>query len=186
MNDEKKILNLMCTWGFNPAKWGGIGFSDINVQNNLAREKPILAIYVTKASSLSKDKQGMVVGFVELSDETGHISKFISKESLVAHRKKPENKNRWPYAVKMSRAWRVEKTSWRIVDDIFKKTYDPNKAIQIGTHTKIVKEEDFANIKGLRIKPAKVYPQKQLPEEHKEPEIRTVGELFKNRGTPIE
>ncbi len=186
MKYSKNALQLMCTWGFKPVKWGGIGFSDEAVQNGLVQEKPIVAIYVTKKSPLSKDKQGMVVGFVELSDETGHISKFISKEALIAHRKKPENKNRWPYAVGMSRAWCVEKTSWRIVDDIFKKTYDPKAAIDIGTHTKTVDAEDFVNIEELKIRPVAVYPQKQLPKEHKEPEIRTVGELLKKRGIPIE
>ncbi len=174
------VLQLMCTWGFNPAKWGGIGFSDINVQNNLAREKPILAIYVTKASPLSKDKQGMVVGFVELSDETDHISKFISKESLAAHRKKPENKNRWPYAVRMSRAWKVIPENWQDVTAIFPNTYEISNPRNIGRRTVLVEEDNFDARNRLRIQAVEVYRQDLRLEHHE-----TAGALLKSRGLPV-
>ncbi len=190
MNDKKKSLRLMCEWNFTPNEWAGIGFSDKSVQDKVAVQGSIVAIYIAKRTKSIKaqKKRGKVVGFVELSGETSHVSKFASPRIFANHKKKNKDidKDRWAFGVGISRAWYVEKASWRIVDDIFKKTYDPKAARHIGTHTKIVEEEDFANIKELRIKPAKVYPQKQLPEEHKEPEIRTVGELLKKRGIPIE
>ncbi len=190
MNDKKKILSLMCEWNFAPNEWAGIGFRDESVQNKVAVKGSIVAIYIAKRTKSTKaqKKRGKVVGFVELSGETSHVSKFASPRIFANHKKKNKDidKNRWPYGVEVSRAWYVEKASWRIVDSVFPKTYKDNEPIHIGRRTVPVKKEDLAHFEELRIKPAKVYPQKQLPEEHKEPEIKTVGELLKKCGIPIE
>ncbi len=182
MKYSKNVLRLMCPWGFNPAKWGGIGFSDINVQNNLAREKPIVAIYITVDSPLAEDKQGMVVGFVELSGKTGDISKFISLESLVEHFANPDNRerHRWRYAVGMSRAWKVMPEDWQDVTAIFPKTREDNEGINIGSRTVFVEEDNFDAMNLLRIQAVAVY-QQDLPLEHHE----TARDLLISRGLPV-
>ena len=170
----------MCPWGFNPAKWGGIGFSDINVQNDLAQEKPIVAIYITEESPLATEKQGMVVGFVELSDATGDISKFISWEALVEHLENAENQNRWPYAVGMRRAWKVIPENRRPVRTIFPNTRGRHNPIIIGSRTVVVEEENFDEMHRLEIEAVAVY-QQDLPLEHHE----TARDLLISRGLPV-
>ena len=176
-------LRLMCTWGFNPARWGGIGFSDEAVQNELAQKKPIVAIYITEASSLAVNKQGMVVGFVELSDATGDISEFISEEALAEHLEKDENKNRWPYAVGMRRAWKVRPDNWQSVKTIFPNTRGNNNPRNIGRRTVPVKKKDFANIEELKIRPVEVYqPPNGLPaEQYATEEYETARDLLISR-----
>ncbi len=181
MKYSKNVLRLMCPWGFNPAKWGGIGFSDINVQNDLAQEKPIVAIYITEESPLATEKQGMVVGFVELSDATGDISKFISWESLVKHLEKDENQNRWPHAVGMSRAWKVIPENRRPVGTIFPKTRGRHNPRTIGSRTVFVEEDNFDAMNRLGIEAVAVY-QQDLPLERHE----TAGHLLRSRGILIE
>ena len=178
----------MCEWNFTPNEWGGIGFSDESAQNKVAVKGSIVAIYVakhTKVKAAKKEKKpGMVVGFVEISGKKGDISKFISWKILIRHLKKPDNHNRWPYATGISRAWKVKKTDWKIVDDVFPNTYKNNASILIGRNTVIVVAEDFANIKRLRIEAVEVYqPPNGLPaEQYAIEKYETAGELLKNRG----
>ena len=181
MKYSKNVLRLMCPWGFNPAKWGGIGFSGEAVQNKLAQEKPIVAIYITRDSPLATEKRGMVVGFVELSGKIGDISKFISWEALVEHLENAENQDRWPYAVGMRRAWKVIPENWRDVRDIFPDTYENNEGINIGSRTVVVEEENFDEMHRLEIEAVAVY-QQDLPLE----EYATVEELLISRGVLIE
>ena len=180
MKYSKNVLRLMCPWGFNPAKWGGIGFSDEAVQNKLAQEKPIVAIYITRDSPLATEKQGMVVGFVELSGKIGDISKFISWEALVEHLENAENQDRWPYAVGMSRAWKVIPENWQDVTAIFPNTYEINNPRNIGSSTVFVEEDNFDEMNRLGIEAVAVYQQDLRLEEY-----ATVGDLLTSRGVLI-
>ena len=174
------VLRLMCPWGFNPARWGGIGFSDINVQNELAQEEPIVAIYITEESPLAVDKRGMVVGFVELSDATGDISEFISDEALAEHLENDENQNRWPYAVGMRRAWKVVRDDWQGVRTIFPNTRGRHNPRNIGRRTVFVEEDNFDAMNRLEIEAVAVY-QQDLRLEHHE----TARDLLISRGLPV-
>ncbi len=177
MKYSKNVLRLMCPWGFNPAKWGGIGFSGEAVQNELAQEKPIVAIYITEESPLATEKQGMVVGFVELSGKIGDISKFISWEALVEHLENAENQDRWPYAVGMSRAWKVIRDDWQGVGTIFPNTRGRHNPRNIGRRTVFVEEDNFDAMNGLRIQAVAVYQQDPPLEEY-----ATAGDLLASRG----
>ena len=151
MNFRANSLWLMCEWDFEPAKWAGIGFYRKSAQEEIIQEGRIVAIWIAKHTKVkaARGKRGMVVGFVELSGEKNDISKFVSWKALVEHFKDPDNKNKWPYAVGVRRAWKVDPASWELVDDVFENTYNLDDAQDIGTNGKAVVPEDFANVDRL-------------------------------------
>ncbi len=183
MNDKKKSLRLMCEWDFVPNHWAGIGFHEEDVQKEIAAEKTIIAIYVVKNARDIK-KRHKVVGFVEISGKMDCIDKFVSDSILRHHRRKRDNKKRWPHAVGISRAWDVIGFEQQNVKTVFSKTYNNNNPRNIGMRTVIVDAEDFANIKKLRIEAVEVYqPPNGLPsEKYVKEEYATAGDLLKSRG----
>ncbi len=181
-------LRLMCERDFKPEEWGGIGFSDREVQRHLVQNATIVAVYILKENE-DKKKAGKFAGFVELSGAEGNISAFVTPEILERHFANHDNE--WLHSVGIKRAWYVAKDAcdnWPDVGDIFETTYDPRAAIRIGSHTKIVDAEDFVNIKELKIEAVEVYqPDNGLPaEEYEIQEYESAGELLISRGIPIE
>ncbi len=183
MNFRENGLWLMSEWEFEPAEWGGIGFPHVDSQNKLTdggeRAGAIVAIWIATSTKVTaaRRKKKKVVGFVELSGNTNDISKFISWDILVKHLQKPENKDRWRYAVEVKRAWKIAEESWGDVCNVFENTYDPNKARPIGTDAKRVETTDFASFERLRCYEVSVFGQEPLLAES---EITTVEAIFRN------
>ncbi len=178
----------MCERDFKPDEWGGIGFSDREVQRHLVRNATIVAVYIMKNNE-DENKAGKFAGFVELSGAEDNISAFVTPEIYDSHM--DIYGDEWPHSVGIKRAWYVVKDecdNWPDVDDIFETTYDPRAAIRIGGYTKIVDAEDFANIKELKIEAVEVYqPDNGLPaEEYEIQEYESAGALLISRGIPIE
>ena len=177
-------LRLMCERDFKPDEWGGIGFSDREVQRHLVQNATIVAVYILKENEDEK-KAGKFAGFVELSGLEDNISAFVTPEILERHFANHDNE--WLHSVGIKRAWYIAKDecdNWPDVGDIFKKTYNPNAAIRIGSHTKIVDAEDFVNIAGLKIIPVEVYRRESdLPdEEYATEDHETALNLLISRG----
>ena len=180
MRFRENGLWLMCKKNFKPNDWGGIGFPYETPQDRIAQAGTIVAIWIHKTEGPSA-KQGKVVGFVELSGNTNDISKFISWDALLKHIRKPVNKdkNRWPFAVEIKRAWEVDSDCWRIVDEVFVGNYRLADAKHIGANAKMIREQNnFHRMSDLSIQAVKVYQQEDLPlEPH-----ATAGHLLESRG----
>ena len=178
------VLRLMCEWDFEPEEWGGIGFRHPKTQKTISDERGIIAIYITKDTKVkrAREKRWNVVGFVEISAEKGNISQFVGPCILRNHLEKTENKDRWRYAVGISRAWMVTGTNspnagdnWQKVKTIFPNTYRDNAPVKIGGVTARIEEDNLDRMYNLIIRPAGVYKPALPPAES---QITTVGELL--------
>ncbi len=180
MTLTEKDLWLTSGWDFTPDTWGCVGFTDEWARDKIINPTRIVAFYVVKSKG-PKKKRGMVAGFAELSDQIGYVRDFISKEAWDRKQANCESKRRWSHVVVIKRAWLVVDNDWKKVDFIFENTYKNNPPRYIGRCGVLAKENDFSKLKELRIEPSAVFPQKQLPKEPTEPEIKTVGDLLRVR-----
>ncbi|AYV47073.1 hypothetical protein C1707_12835 [Caulobacter flavus] len=116
---------LTSFWGFNPDRWGCIGFSDEAKRNRFLREtKPgvLVAIYVTKNKG-SADERGKVIGVMEISHEACHAQQFISGDAWARKENDPESRGKWLFALRATRAWRIAPEDWRPVAELLPETY---------------------------------------------------------------
>lgn len=116
---------LTSFWGFDPSKWGCIGFADEAKRNRfLSQSKSgvLVAIYVTKGKG-PEEMRGKVVGVLELSHEAGHAQNYISGDRWREKELNPKSKGKWLHAVKATRAWSIVPEDWKRVEDIFPKAY---------------------------------------------------------------
>ncbi|MFG6598773.1 MULTISPECIES: hypothetical protein [unclassified Sulfitobacter] len=116
---------LTSFWGFDPSKWGCIGFADEGKRNRfISQSKPdsLVAVYVTKGKG-PEEMRGKVVGVLELSHEIGHAQNYISGDRWREKELDPNSKGKWLYAVKATRAWSIVPEDWIRVEDIFPRAY---------------------------------------------------------------
>ncbi len=169
------VLRLMCERDFKPEEWGGIGFSRQCVQTDLTDNATIVAVYITRDNT-DINKRGIVAGFVEISDEIGHIERFITPQMLEKYELERNRRNgpEWSYSVGIRRAWKVTGIrprnvvkNWEDVKTIFPNTCRNRIPRDIGGRTAVVVEADFAPIEeenfvrvnNLKIQAVEVYQQ---------------------------
>ena len=180
MTLTKKDLWLTSGWNFTPDDWGCVGFTDKWARDMIVNPTRIVAVYVVKHKG-PEEKRGKVVGFAELSDQIGYVRDFISTDAWNKKQANRESRKKWSHVVVIKRAWLVFDKDWQDIEDIFSNTYKNNPPRYIGRCGVVAKENDFSKLKELRIEPSAVFPQKQLPKEPTEPEIKTVGDLLRVR-----
>ncbi len=171
---REKGLLLTSLWGFDTDGWGCIGFGRESTRDKTADSGKIIVIYVTKSNG-PEWLRGKVVGFAELSGQTGHIKDFMLPISWEEKQQDRKISDRWLHGAEMSRAWKVIFSDLKIVDDVFPNTFTNDRAQSIGTHGRDVEEADFINVEELRVREVSVYKQKPLAIES---EIFTITEAL--------
>lgn len=152
---------LTSFWGFSPDTWGCVGFSDNWRREKFlpdARKGALVVIYVTKGKG-PENQRGKVVGILETTGETGHISNFLSGDAWVEKEADPKRRGKWEYAVRVSRAWIIDEAEWQDVDDIFAETYGRSSAEAIGANGVRLSDEEAARLADLTVHEVPVYGQ---------------------------
>ncbi len=143
-HERGQAMWLTSFWGFDPANWGCIGFAEEWRRNKFlsqSRDGALVAIYVTRGKG-PVNMRGKVVGILQLSHEVGPAKNFISGDAWARKQNDPESKDKWMYAVRATRAWRVVEEEWKDVDKIFSETYGSNNPELIGAQgVKLTKGE---------------------------------------------
>lgn len=150
---------LTSFWGFDPSKWGCIGFADEAKRNRfLSQSQPgsLVAIYVTKGKG-PDDMRGKVVGILELSHDAGHAKQFISGDRWREKELDPESKGKWLHAVRATRAWSIVPEDWKRVEDIFPEAYGSAHPEFIGASGVKVSAEEAGNLLQLDVHEVHVY-----------------------------
>jgi hypothetical protein len=186
--DRNKLPNgrdvwLTSFWGFNPANWGCIGFTEERQRARylrLSQQDALVAIYVTKGKG-PKDMRGKVVGVFEVSHDTGDAQDFISGDRWAEKENDPESKGKWLYAVKATRAWRIIPEDWRRVEDLFPLTYHSAHPEFIAASGVQVPPEEAERLLQLDVREVPIYGQSRLID----PTIRTLDTaLSPSRAVP--
>jgi hypothetical protein len=126
---------LTTFFGFEPEKWGFLGFANEGQRKSFLREtKPgaLVVIYGHK-SKAAKDQKGQVIGVQQLSHRVNFAKVFMDPAEWVAKEADPETRGKWDIAVKATRAWKVAPESYQLVDDFADESYSLKLAQHIGS-----------------------------------------------------
>ncbi|MEP5151519.1 hypothetical protein [Planktotalea sp.] len=122
-------------YGFDPAKWGFLGFANSGQRNTFVRETQpgaLVVIYGHK-SKASKDQQGQVIGVQQVSHRVNFAKAFMDPAEWAAKEADPESQGKWDIAVKATRAWKVAPESYQLIDDFADESYSLKLAQHIGS-----------------------------------------------------
>ncbi len=158
---EGRSIWLTSFWQFTPESWGSIGFATEAKRNYfIKRTKPgvIVVIYVTKGKGLERER-GKVVGFLEVSHQAGHTKEFTSGDQWAAKENDPDSQGKWLYALKVTRAWRVAKEDYQLIDELLPETYKSSQPEFIGSQGVPVKANEIEKLLSLNVYEVPVYGQ---------------------------
>lgn len=167
---------LTSFWGFNPEKWGGVGFTqerDRDAYLKLSPPGSLLAIYVTKHRG-PEEMRGRIVGILELNGIDFPMQTLTSPTEWADSQRRAGTKNKWSYGVQASRAWRIAPEEWPYVDAFLPETYASANAQRIGSKGVPVKKSEVARLLNLTAMPASVYRQPAPISDY----IASLGELI--------
>lgn len=150
---------LTSFWGFAPEQWGCIGFTNPAMRADFIEATApgvLVAIYVTKHRG-TKDERGKLLGFLEISDETGHAEQFISGDLWARNQEDRDARGKWLHALRATRAWRVIPEQWQRVDDLLPKTYAGTHPLRIGGAGVTIDPEEVRNLLRLEVEETSVF-----------------------------
>jgi len=153
---------LTSFWGFNPDSWGCIGFATKpKLDYFLKRTKSgvIVAIYVTKGKGQEQER-GKVVGFLEVSHQSGHAKNFISGDQWAIKERDPASRGKWLFALKVTRAWKVVEEERQSINSLLPKTYSSAHPEFIGSQGVPVAAHEVEKLLNLTVYEVPVYGQK--------------------------
>lgn len=122
-------------YGFDPAKWGFLGFANNGQRNTFVRETQpgaLVVIYGHKSKAV-KEQQGQVIGVQQVSHRVNFAKAFMDPAEWAAKEADPESQGKWDIAVKATRAWKVAPESYQLIDDFADESYSLNLAQHIGS-----------------------------------------------------
>lgn len=152
---------LTSFWGFDPEHWGCVGFSDEWRRSRFladAAKGALVAIYVTKGRG-PDDQRGKVVGILQVNNETGHISQFLSGDAWAEKEADPNSRGKWEFAVRVVRAWRIDQADWLDVEDVFPSAYKGAAAQAIGANGVRVADIEAERLADMSVYEVPVYGQ---------------------------
>jgi hypothetical protein len=158
---SESAIWLTSFWGFDPDRWGCLGFSSKAKRDYFVkRTKPgvIVTIYVTKTKGLEAQR-GKIVGFLEVSHISGHIREFLAGDEWAVKESDPDYRGKWNHALKVTRAWRIVKEEERLVDELLPESYGGSNPQFIGSQGIPVKPHEADNLLRLTVFEVPVYGQ---------------------------
>ncbi|MGB6229126.1 MAG: hypothetical protein WBF53_03240 [Litorimonas sp.] len=122
---------LTSFYGFKPDEWGCVGFSVDGQREkylNATKDGNLIVVYGAKNKETPEDERGRVLGFMQMSRETGHSHQWISLMQIERN-KRLGREDKWTNAVRAERAFRLVPEERPIIEDFAPQTY-ANKNLQ--------------------------------------------------------
>jgi hypothetical protein len=92
----------------------------------------LVVVYVTKGSKHDLARRGRIAGFLQMSDEIGHASKFMPGDAFAVKERDPKQKGKWNFGVRAIRAWRVASDAPPLIEEFAPLTFGSATAQYIG------------------------------------------------------
>lgn len=149
---------LTSFYGFRPEAWGFLGFADDTRRRGFLKEtKPGVLVVIYGAGQASKDELGKVIGIQQCSHQIGHAKEFLAPVEWEIKSKDPERRDRWNYAVRATRAWRVTPESRMSIYDFAPQAASSGAWQHIGSRGVRLSREEANNILKLDLQEVEVY-----------------------------
>lgn len=152
---------LTSFWGFDPDKWGGVGFTQAKDREAYLKHAPpgsLLAVYVTKHRG-PEQMRGRIVGLLEINGKTFPMQSLTSPSEWATSQREAGTKNKWSFGVQASRAWKIAPEEWPDVDTLLPETYASANAQLIGSKGIAVVQSEITRLLALTAMEVPVYRQ---------------------------
>ncbi|MDA5630856.1 MULTISPECIES: hypothetical protein [Agrobacterium] len=154
---------LTSFYGFRPEDWGLLGFTDEGRRKSfIDGSKPGALVVVYGAGKASKEYLGRVIGVQQCSHQLGHSRQFMSPHEWNSKQRDPERADKWNYAVKATRAWRVTPESRMDVREFAPLATETEAWQHIGARGVKLSRQEALNILKLDLQEVDVYGENQI------------------------
>lgn len=158
INADPPNVWLTSFYGFRPEEWGFLGFADESRrQGFLNGTKPGALVVIYGSGEAAKGELNKVIGIQQCSHQIGHAEQFMHPAAWDAKRRDPNRSDRWNYAVKATRAWRVTPESRVNVRDFAPEATRSGAWQHIGSRGVPLSKHEAANILKLDLQEVDVY-----------------------------
>lgn len=126
---------LTSFYGFKPDEWGCVGFSIGGQREKYLRntsEGNLIVVYGAKNTETPEEERGKVLGFMQMSRETGHSHKWISPMQIERNRRLGRQ-DKWIDAVKAKRAFKIVPEDRPTIEKFAPSTYTSNNLQNVGS-----------------------------------------------------
>ena len=147
-------------WGFDPEREAYIGFTEEwRRAYVLSNSEPgdLVLIYGATNENTHPDQVGMVLGFLELTDEVSSAREF-SDPAKYQERIDNGQGNRWTHAIRISRAWRCQQKI--PVRDVSRELFDNKHQFQRSSGAYQLNDQDAQRAASIRVQEVSVWGSK--------------------------
>lgn len=149
---------LTSFYGFRPEEWGFLGFADdTRRQGFIQGSQPGVLVVIYGAGEASKDELHNVIGIQQCSHQQGHAEQFMYPPAWEEKKNDPARADRWNYAVKATRAWRVTPETRMDVRDFAPEATRSGAWQHIGSRGVPLSKAEAANILKFDLQEVDVY-----------------------------
>lgn len=152
---DKTSAYITSFWGWRPETWGCVGFGAEGRRETFLRETTdpfIMVVFVTESSPTpdQKELRGKVVGFYEVSHETGAREEFTHS---IHHDLEP---GKWPYSLRATRAYSFLPEYQLDIRELIP-DYGSSNAQSISAHGIELSPEQIATLRALPFEQVPVF-----------------------------
>lgn len=161
---NKPNVWLTSFYGFDPSKWGFLGFTNKGERKHFlehTKEGALVVIYGHKSLS-PKEQQGKVIGILQMSRLVNNAKTFMHPSEWAKKEGDRSSKGRWDNAIKATRAWKVVPESYVQIDDFAEKSYTDGRWQHIGSYGVPLTVSEAAKILELTLIETNVYGQIEI------------------------
>lgn len=149
---------LTSFYGFRPEEWGLLGFTDEGRRRSfLEGSQPGVLVVVYGAGQALTADRGKIIGIQQCSHQIGHTRQFMSPAMWASKERDPNRKDKWNFAVKATRAWRVTPESQMAVTDFAPQATASGAWQHIGARGVRLNREEALNILNLDLQEVNIY-----------------------------
>jgi hypothetical protein len=168
---------LTSFYGFNPDEWGCVGFSLGGQRDTYLRETKrgnLIVVYGAKNKETPEEERGKVLGFMQMSRDTGHSHKWISPMQIERN-KRLGRLDKWTDAVKAKRAFKIIPEDRPTIEEFAPVTYTSNNLQHVGSQGVRLLPEEAIRLLEYEYAEQSVYAENPLA-------VTTIAKLKPSKG----
>lgn len=133
INADPPNVWLKSFYGFDPGRWGFVGFSQQQTRTSfIRRSQPGCLLVIYGASKAAPELKGRIIGIQQQSHDVGPAERFMSPAAWAEKQANPDRRDKWNHAVGAMRAWVVTPETRVSVEKFAPDTYSVGKSQTIG------------------------------------------------------
>ncbi|MCB1468030.1 MAG: hypothetical protein KDK08_13020 [Rhizobiaceae bacterium] len=149
---------LTSFYGFRPQGWGFLGFADdVRRRGFLQNSKPGVLVVIYGAGEAAPDDLYKILGVQQCSHQIGPAQQFMSPAEWAAKQADASRRDKWNFAVRATRAWRVTPETRMNVRDFAPQATATEAWQHIGSRGEPLNSQEALNILKLDLQEVDVY-----------------------------